>query len=251
MNKSNNVEYSEILRKNTTTNTKGKAENSSFPQIKLNSDVSIKMTALVIEAHIASLTRKEKFSTYLAESMKLNYGIDIKFPERNSEEIFRMLSNPEPEQSTSLPAPQKTTGTKNKRVTSSAVSSTESEEANETPKKTKKRRKKKSKSSIPEVDSSELELDTTEIPNSIKLKDSGLTVFASRANAPKSPVTIPGPFLLEQLRKVSPTFKVSYKKGDRDQIISLLSTEMIDLDSRDFKFLNHESFLKLKTINEQ
>ena len=80
MNKNNNVEYSEIARKNTTIS-KGKVVNSSFPQIKLNSDVSLKMTALIIEAHIASLTRKEKFSTYLAQNMKLNYGIDVKFPD--------------------------------------------------------------------------------------------------------------------------------------------------------------------------
>ena len=251
LNKNNNVEYSEVVRKNATT-TKGKAENSSFPQIKLNSDVSIKMTALIIEAHIASLTRKEKFSTYLAQNMKLNYGIDVKFLDRNSEEIFRMLSNPEPEKPTSAPVPQKSTGTKNKRVTSSAVSSTESEEADETPMKRRKRRKKKKvMSSTPEVDSSEVDLDFPAIPHSIKLKEVGLTVYASAASAPKSPVTILGPLLLEQLRKVNPTFKVSYKREDRERITSLLSKELINLNSRDFKFLNHESFLKLKTVNEQ
>ena len=145
-----------------------------------------------------------------------------------------------------MPVPQKPTGTKNKRVISSAVFSTESEEADETPKKKRKRRKKKTKNSIPEVDSSEVELDLSETPHSIKLKDSGLTVYASAASAPKSPIAIPGVFLLDQMSKVNPSFKVSYKREDRDKICSLLSREMIDLDSRDFKFLNHESFLKLK-----
>ena len=61
--------------------------------IVLNNDLSVKMTALILEAHISSIADSQKFSEYLSESIKLNYGVDVKFPERNSRGVFRMLSN--------------------------------------------------------------------------------------------------------------------------------------------------------------
>ena len=64
-------------------------------QIVMNNDLSVKMTALIMEAHIASISDGNKFSEYLSENIKLNYGVDVKFPERDSKGIFRMLSNTE------------------------------------------------------------------------------------------------------------------------------------------------------------
>lgn len=46
------------------------------------------MTALILEAHIASLGSKKPFGELLAQSMRLNFDIDLKFPDRNSREIL-------------------------------------------------------------------------------------------------------------------------------------------------------------------
>ena len=161
-------------------------ETPTLPQIKLDSSISVKMTALIIEAHIASLTRNEMFSTYLSENMKLNYDIDVKFPERNSQEIFRMLSNPEqpmtvqppqgsleePSVSGSDPAPQR--GQKHMRETSSS----DTEEGRNS----RKRRNRKKKSAAPEGDtiirsSEEESSEVEEVPQARAMgarpKDSG------------------------------------------------------------------------------
>ena len=61
-------------------------------QIVMNNDLSVKMTALILEAHISSINNDAKFSELLSENIKLNYGVDVKFPERDSQGIFRMLS---------------------------------------------------------------------------------------------------------------------------------------------------------------
>ena len=164
VNSTKKATYANVAKANNEPKRKSQ-EPLNFPQIKLDSNISIKMTALVIEAHIASLTRKEKFSTYLAENMKLNYGIDVKFPERNSEEIFRMLSNPEQpvvsDPATQEPASQEpetqepaedsiasgdesepSRGQKNKRLTTSSTDTEDGEQVI-TQKKRRKRRGKR------------------------------------------------------------------------------------------------------------
>lgn len=65
------------------------------PQIHIQAGMHTKMVALILEAHIACLGNpKKQFSDTLAESLLLNYGIETKFPDRNSQEIFNLFIDP-------------------------------------------------------------------------------------------------------------------------------------------------------------
>ena len=46
------------------------------------------MVALVIEAHVTALTDNRPYKDILSESLNLNYGIDVKFPDRDSQNIL-------------------------------------------------------------------------------------------------------------------------------------------------------------------
>ena len=63
--------------------------------IQINSSTHIKLTALILEAHIASLAGKEKYADILSKSLKLNFNIDAKFSDRSSAAIFNMRINRE------------------------------------------------------------------------------------------------------------------------------------------------------------
>ena len=51
--------------------------------------------ALVIEAHIASIGDKRPYNEILSESLKLNYDIDVKLPNRDSQKVLNIYLNPE------------------------------------------------------------------------------------------------------------------------------------------------------------
>ena len=68
--------------------------------VTLNSSRQIKLTAIILEAHIASLTGTEKHSDIQSQSLKLNYDIDAKFPERYSVAIFKIHTKKEQHYST-------------------------------------------------------------------------------------------------------------------------------------------------------
>ena len=53
------------------------------------------MVALVIDAHIASIGDKRPYKEILSESLKLNYDIDVKLPNRDSQKILNIYLNPE------------------------------------------------------------------------------------------------------------------------------------------------------------
>ena len=65
-------------------------ETTAPKQINLSSNMDIKLIALILEAHIATLTGKKRFGDTLSESLKLNYNIDTKFPDRDSQEILNI-----------------------------------------------------------------------------------------------------------------------------------------------------------------
>ena len=48
------------------------------------------MTALILEAHIAALSGRQRFGDLLSESLRLYFNIDVKFPDRNSQDIFNI-----------------------------------------------------------------------------------------------------------------------------------------------------------------
>ncbi|KAF2349007.1 hypothetical protein FHG87_020239 [Trinorchestia longiramus] len=61
--------------------------------ITLTSNIQIKLMALIIEAHMASLAQQEGFGTILSKSPKMNYNIDANFPYRDSAAIFKFFYN--------------------------------------------------------------------------------------------------------------------------------------------------------------
>ena len=62
-------------------------------QIKITRKTDLKMTVLILEAHIAAMTGQKKFGEYLSESLRLNFDIDVKFPDRNSQQIFNIYKD--------------------------------------------------------------------------------------------------------------------------------------------------------------
>ncbi|KAF2348190.1 hypothetical protein FHG87_021054 [Trinorchestia longiramus] len=61
--------------------------------ITLTSNIQIKLMALIIEVHMASLAQQEGFGTILLKSLKYNYNIDANFPDRDSAAIFNFIYN--------------------------------------------------------------------------------------------------------------------------------------------------------------
>ncbi|KAF2350548.1 hypothetical protein FHG87_018696 [Trinorchestia longiramus] len=68
---------------------------SSKPKhnITLTSNIQIKLMALIIEAHMASLAQQEGFGTILSKSLKMNYNIEANFLDRVSAVIFKFFYN--------------------------------------------------------------------------------------------------------------------------------------------------------------
>jgi len=60
------------------------------PIINLTNKTQIKLTAIILEAHVACMTGQGRFGQVLSDSLKLNYDIDTKFPDRDSQKIFNM-----------------------------------------------------------------------------------------------------------------------------------------------------------------
>lgn len=71
-----------------------KKEQPTPPTIQVSDQTHIKIVALILEAHIACLSGKGSYSKTLADSLKLNFNIDLKFPDRNSSDILNLLIKP-------------------------------------------------------------------------------------------------------------------------------------------------------------
>jgi hypothetical protein len=64
-----------------------KSESRPTNVVHLTSKTHLKMTALILEAHVASLSG-QSYGKILSESLKRNFDIDAKFPDRDSQRIF-------------------------------------------------------------------------------------------------------------------------------------------------------------------
>ncbi|KAF2353984.1 hypothetical protein FHG87_015264 [Trinorchestia longiramus] len=56
--------------------------------LTLSNQSHLKLTALILEAHIAALDKTQKFGDILSKSLKTNFDIDTTFPDRDSAAIF-------------------------------------------------------------------------------------------------------------------------------------------------------------------
>ena len=67
----------------------------STPKITLTNKTHLKLTALILEAHIASLHCPQQYGKILSQSLKDNFDIDATFPDRDSGKIFNFYYNQE------------------------------------------------------------------------------------------------------------------------------------------------------------
>ncbi|KAF2358741.1 hypothetical protein FHG87_010506 [Trinorchestia longiramus] len=103
------------------------------PALTLSSNTHIKLAALVIEAHIASLAKTESYGTILSKSLKRNFNIDTSFPDRDSQKIFNLFINPTPDpQPAPIATPNKNTGTTSTHQDMESESEQSSTETNDT-----------------------------------------------------------------------------------------------------------------------
>ena len=92
--KQNNKTYATIVK-----NTIQATTPPPRPTINLTDKTQLKIVALVIEAHIASIGDKRLYNEILSESLKLNYDIDVKLPNRDFQKILNIYLNPEQQKS--------------------------------------------------------------------------------------------------------------------------------------------------------
>ncbi|KAF2350212.1 hypothetical protein FHG87_019027 [Trinorchestia longiramus] len=86
----NNRTYLDIAK------TSIKHTNQPTPAVTLSSNTHVKLTALVIKVHIASLAKTESYGSILSESLKRNFDIDTSFPDRDFQKIFNLFINSTP-----------------------------------------------------------------------------------------------------------------------------------------------------------
>jgi hypothetical protein len=75
--------------------------------LTLTNQTHIKLTALILEAHIAALDKTQKFGDILSHSLKTNFNIDTTFPDRDSAAIFNFYydkTEQHPQHTTETPA---------------------------------------------------------------------------------------------------------------------------------------------------
>lgn len=65
------------------------------PIVTITSKTHLKLTALILEAHIASLTERQSYGDILSKSLKDNFDIDAKFPDRDSQKLFNIYYKPQ------------------------------------------------------------------------------------------------------------------------------------------------------------
>ena len=258
------------------------------PSIILNSDLSVKMMALILEAHVASIANNSKFSEYLSENLKMNYGVDVKFPERDSREIFRVLSNQENQPDeveppvlsipTSTPKPSENN---RKRNVSQTGSGTSDKETNN-----KKQRRQDNTTLSLSQELSSTGLSERSASSRHEETPSGSSEWQRKGNAavkvppkslPKTQLTAPkrskqsglkvimtelpnknirGSDVANQvfLNEHSPDMKLMLNRTDfkkEREIIQLLRQNRIQLDNSDIKLVSKNEYKKYKNIHYQ
>ncbi|KAF2346088.1 hypothetical protein FHG87_023156, partial [Trinorchestia longiramus] len=209
--------------------------NQPTPALTLSSNTHIKLAALVIEAHIASLAKTESYGTILSKSLKRNFNIDTSFPDRDSQKIFNLFikptSNPEP---APIATPNRNTGTISTHHDMESESEQSSTETNDTqdqnsdntepeqpwethPKK-KTTKKKKKACSPPDIHSS---------PDTSKLE---ATLVKSATLQPPIPTHPTNEWIITELSKNNSKIKVEIGKGDPNEVVKQISVNKIYLN---------------------
>ena len=81
--KQTNKTYSQIVK-----TAIRETEPTPRPTINITDKTNFKLVALIIEAHVAAITGDRPYNDILSESLRLNYNLDAKFPDRDSQRIL-------------------------------------------------------------------------------------------------------------------------------------------------------------------
>ncbi|KAF2348554.1 hypothetical protein FHG87_020690 [Trinorchestia longiramus] len=207
--------------------------NQPTPALTLSSNTHIKLVALVIEAHIASLAKTKSYGTILSKSLKRNFNIDTSFPDRDSQKIFNLFINPTPDPE---PVPIATPNTNTETISThqdmeSEQSSTETNNTQdqnsdntepEQPWETrtkKKKHKKRKKACSPR--------DKHPSPDTYELED---TLFKSATQHSPIPTHPTNDWIITELAKTNPKIKVEIGKGDPNEVWKQIYVNKIHLN---------------------
>ena len=216
--------------------------------INITNDTQLKMIAIILEAHIASLQEPGSYGRILSESMKRNYGFDAVFPDRDSAKIFNLQVRPstsreEPEVS----APNVPRNGKRKE-TQQTTPRREGDEFSEPPT-PKSKKPKKSSRTTPERETSNLSKVTTLGGSSLPpLTKEACRVKLFRCSSDKS-ITPRDPdnrYFLAQLRKTEGGLRLGAAHGEYNDIIHLIQDGTFKLDLNDIHVVEPYIFASLQ-----
>lgn len=204
--------------------------------IHLTSKTHLKMTALILEAHIASLSGQQNYGQILSDSLKRNFDIDTVFPDRDSTKIFHMYFNSD--------------GQKQTDVDSNSDSlSGESDKEDEEPK-TSSRKRKKSKSQSPTEQPPNRQRKTSTTKNTQSQptlqKDYQLVMF--RSEKKKSPTKITTTHQLCQELQNN-RIKIGTKYHSPDNVLKLLKDGLITIQDDRVIPVNHNYYQQAPSIS--
>lgn len=278
-NRKQNATFSQIV-KDTIKQTAPPAQN-----IVLNNETQLKLTALILEAHIASLTGQGRFGDLLSESLHLNYKIDAKFPDRDSQRVFNLYWSPHQPDAPTTRGPQTTprripedrqdyTPLRNKYADLSDDKETdlgtEAEEADleltKTPYETVVRRKKlrkrqtlnasgdlnstiESMEHSPKTNKRKADDLPTEMPPPKQTTVVKIILYRSKEDPEPLPKSITDGYVRSQLAK-SDEFGLKLVVAAGDPVIALRSLReaKVTLDNHPINYLDHEDFVKLPRV---
>ena len=86
------------------------------PIINLTDKTQFKLVALIIEAHVTVLTGDRPYNEIIEESLKLNYDLDVKLPNRDSQKILDMYLPSSKEPATNFKKPEPSVKPKTKKT---------------------------------------------------------------------------------------------------------------------------------------
>jgi len=99
-------EHTDTTYRNIVQATLKQTQPAKTPQIVLTNDIHLKLATTIIEAHVSSYFGHGNYSDILQENLLTNFGIEAKFPDRKSQNLFNMCLNFDQTSSNQPTAPQ-------------------------------------------------------------------------------------------------------------------------------------------------
>jgi hypothetical protein len=250
------------------------------PIINITSKTHLKLTALIIEAHIASLTDGKSYGRILSQSLKDNFDIDAKFPDRDSQKIFNIYVNRTDDEnedkmddddrhdyymdddhrrsslniSGNLELQGPSVRPKEKIVTRTEPTSPDrfAKPKNKTHIDRRDRSRDNKRKATTEPDLSETwpqQLLDNQL-GSIEAEAVGLKFFKSTLDRNKIPDKIDNDYFIHEIKQQTDFgLKLTATKGDSNFILGLITDRTVKLTRLDITLIHHDQFKKLPRVN--